>query len=80
MFFDVPETKRSARVALIRTLRSLGFQMLQRSIWIHPFACKAIIARVSTHYSVQNAITYVEVDHIDGSKDLEKRFIQLLRE
>lgn len=37
VFFDIPEGKKSARNALSLKLKALGYQQLQKSIWIHPY-------------------------------------------
>lgn len=34
VFFDVPEAKRKTRDLLRRELRSLGFQSVQKSVWV----------------------------------------------
>jgi len=79
VFFDIPETKRSARVALTRTLRGLDYQLLQRSIWVHPYPSKDIIATVCEYYNVGKWLTYIETDHIDHEELLKKWFRTILK-
>ena len=79
VFFDIPEKQRAARVALINTLRDLGFQLLQRSIWIHPYPSKAVLARVCDVYMVREWVTYIETDHIDHEEVLRKRFSSVFK-
>lgn len=43
VMFDVPESKRTTREVLRRKLKDLGFASFQKSVWIHPFPCKAEI-------------------------------------
>lgn len=78
VFFDIPELKRDRRIALTRKLRELGFQVLQQSIWIHPFNCKDEVARVCKFYGVTEWITYIETSHIDNDKVLQKRFKSIM--
>ena len=78
IFFDIPESRRYARVELTRKLRSLGFRQLQRSTWVHPFPCRQEIEAVATTYKVQRYLSYIETSHIDNQRALRKVFSSLL--
>lgn len=39
LIFDIPENSRIKREALRGKLKQLGFQILQRSVWIYPYPC-----------------------------------------
>jgi DNA-binding transcriptional regulator PaaX len=79
VFFDIPESKRPARWMLITKLRRLGFQPLQRSVWIHPFPCREEIEAVVKNYDIQRFVTLVETAHIDNQTVLRKRFEDVLK-
>lgn len=74
VFFDIPEVHKSARDALSHKLKQLGFVQLQRSVWVHPFPCRAQIEAVALAYHVQRYITYVETSYIDSHDKLTDRF------
>ncbi len=76
--FDIPEKLKPARNALRLKLRALGFQPLQRSVWIHPFPCHAEIEAVTLYYSLTDFVTYIETSYIDKPHLLKRRFIKLL--
>lgn len=77
VMFDVPEEKSHARVALTQKLKSLGFQILQLSVWIHPYECREEIYLVAKRYNVESYVTYIITDHIDHEEKLIKRFDKL---
>jgi len=78
VFFDIPEDKRTKRNALTLRLRMLGYQQLQRSIWIHPFSSRLEIEKVTDTLDVRRFVTYVEISQIDGEKYLLDRFKNLI--
>jgi CRISPR/Cas system-associated endoribonuclease Cas2 len=79
VFFDIPESHRGSRITLTRKLRRLGFYQLQRSTWVHPFACRAEIEAVALTYKVQRYLTYIETSYIDNQGLLQKKFAGLLK-
>lgn len=78
VFYDIPETKKPARNALTSKLRYLGFYQLQRSAWVHPFPCREIIEKVSSHYNVDDYISYIETTFIDNEEKLKQKFKDVL--
>lgn len=74
VIFDIPEEHKQARNALSFKLRQLGFQQLQRSVWVHPFACHAEIEAIALYLKVSDYITYVETSYIDKPEQLRSRF------
>ncbi len=79
VMFDVPEEKRESRVVFIRKLQELGYQLLQQSVWIHPFASKEEVYVAARHVGIEAYVTYMSTDYIDNSDVLEKRFRELLK-
>lgn len=79
VFFDIPIEDNPKRYFLTSKLRLLGFQQLQKSIWIHPFSCRAEIEAITEVLSVRKYVTYVEISAIDGEKELRTRFRLLLK-
>lgn len=78
VFFDIPEDLKHRRNLLSRRLRWLGFQQLQKSIWIHPFPCRTELEALTEHIGVRKFVTYVEISQIDGDAQLRRRFTHLL--
>jgi DNA-binding transcriptional regulator PaaX len=74
VFFDIPEKYKKRRNALTSKLRELGFQKLQKSVWIFPFPCREEIRTVTGHYGVNQYVTCIETSYIDNAEALKKRF------
>jgi len=74
--FDIPKTKQSARQALLAKLKELGFIMLQRSIWVHPFECRKELAVVAKAFEVEPYVYCFVAWEFSGEKNykLKKRF------
>jgi DNA-binding transcriptional regulator PaaX len=79
VFFDVPIEDNSKRHSLTFRLRQLGFIQLQKSIWVHPFPCRAEIEALGEALGIRKYITYVEVAHIDSEDKLRARFKKVMR-
>lgn len=77
--FDIPEEHKSARNALAAKLSKLGFQPLQRSVWVHPFPCHEEIEAVALYYKITDFVTYLETHYIDKPDILRSRFSKILK-
>lgn len=78
VMFDIPQSHDSARRPFTTKIRLLGFQPLQQSVWIFPFACRDEVALVAETYKVEQYVTYLETGYIDHQEKLELRFKHLL--
>jgi DNA-binding transcriptional regulator PaaX len=78
VFFDIPMELNQGRLSFIYKLKMMGFQNLQKSIWIHPFPSRPEIEAIAEHLGIRKFVTYVEISEIDAEKALRKRFSKLL--
>lgn len=78
VFYDIPEEHKTGRNALVSKLNELGFYQLQRSAWLHPFPCREAVEAITTAYSIDPYITYVETSYIDNQTRLVQKFQKLL--
>ncbi len=74
LLFDIPEKHRDARLAFTQRIRRLGFQVLQQSVWIHPFPCEDEVKIICAKYGVETWVSYIETNHINREEDLIQRF------
>lgn len=74
VIYDIPESHKPGRNALISKLTRLGFYQLQRSAWLHPFPCRQVITELTSYYKVNNYVSYLLVSKIDNQKALIRRF------
>ena len=76
--FDIPsnKSKKVARQALLNKLKELGFIMLQKSIWIHPFECFKEIAIIAKAFRVEPYVYSFTAYDFEGNKEykLKKDF------
>lgn len=78
VMFDIPESHRTGRRALMAKLKILGFLQLQRSVWVYPFPCRGEIEAVTTYYKVAKYTSYIEALSIDNEAALIKKFRTIL--
>jgi DNA-binding transcriptional regulator PaaX len=78
VFFDIPEAQREGRRQLIHKLKTIGFQQLQQSVWVHPFQSRPEVEQIASEYEVQRYISYVEATGIDSENLLKKRFKDII--
>lgn len=77
VLYDVPETKRDARVQMNHKLRQLGFYMYQRSVWMYPFECRDTVRYLASSFDIQPYITFIEANSIDHEDKLKLHFKKL---
>lgn len=78
IMFDIPESERYSREQFVDKIKELGMQLLQQSVWVHPYHCKEEISKVAERFCIAEWITYIETSHIDNEKHLMYRFKQTL--
>lgn len=78
--FDIPVKSSKQRLYFTRHLRAMGFMMLQRSLWIHPFSCFDVIEQLAGYYNVLRYCSFFEVSKVDNlsARRLLRRFEPLL--
>lgn len=79
IFFDIPEPKKSSRDAFAAKIRLLGFKVLQRSVFVHPFPCREEVTKIAEHYRVSRFVSFIETESIDNKPKLIKKFNNLLK-
>ncbi len=74
VIFDVPQSKAKERGELRRAMRFFGFKLLQKSVWVYPFACDDFITLLKDHFGVSRDVLYMKVSHIENDKHLRREF------
>jgi CRISPR-associated endonuclease Cas2 len=79
--FDIPAGKTSERLYFNRRLHELGFTMLQRSMWIHPFECIDQIKLITDCVQLTKYISVLEVTKLDekSTKMLLRKYEHLIK-
>lgn len=77
--FDIPGNKKLVRQSLLSKLKELGFVMLQKSVWTHPFECREELAIITKAFGVENYVCSFIAYELDNEKanKLKKKFEEL---
>lgn len=74
IIFDIPVEKQKGRLALLSKLRDLGFIMLQKSVWVHPFECRDEISVLARAFEVDKYVQHILCRDISAREYLKGEF------
>lgn len=74
VIFDIPEKYKRMRDIFRRHLKVMDFQMLQKSVWVHPYPCSQEIEFLRQVYNVGINVTYIVAEKVESSDDLKSHF------
>ena len=74
LMFDIPERRKSQRERIRETLRSIGFVLLQDSVWVYPYDCEDLVALLKANLKVGKDMLYLIVDEMESDTWLRNRF------
>jgi len=74
VIFDIPEDKSPGRKALAAKLKELGFYPMQKSVFIHPYECKAEIDFITEIFELAPYVRFLKVKSVDTELDLKNKF------
>ena len=72
--FDVPERRRGVRGRLRVTMKSVGFVLLQESVWVYPYDCEEFMTLLKAELKIGRNVLYVIADSIEQDSMLRKHF------
>lgn len=72
--YDIPEIKKKERNFFREKLVTLGFKIIQDSLWVHPYECRQEIAVISQHLSIAPYVAYLNTSYLPGQSKLLKHF------
>ena len=74
IIFDIPVEKQKSRLALIPKLKELGFVMLQKSVWAHPFECHNEVAVLARAFEIDQYVNYITCSKVSSDDYLIGEF------
>lgn len=74
VIFDIPERIKKVRESMRYHLRMLGFQELQRSVFVYPFDGRDQIDYLVEFYDIRKHVRTIIAEHIDNEFDLKQQF------
>lgn len=72
--FDIEQKRSAQRTRLRQTLREIGFERLQDSVWVFPYDCEDLITLLKTDYGLGKEVLYIIADTIENDRALRGRF------
>ena len=74
LIFDIREERKILREKVRNTLRCIGFEKLQKSVWVYPYDCEDLITLLKADFKVGKDILYIIADKIENDRWLKKKF------
>lgn len=74
IIFDIPEIFKKKREVLRFQLKRLGFQELQKSVFVHPYDCYDETEFITEFYQLRRFVRFMIAEKIDNELHLAKRF------
>jgi DNA-binding transcriptional regulator PaaX len=74
VIFDIPETKKRSREALRNKLRELGFQKMQKSVFVYPFECENEINFIMEFWGIRSYVKFLRAESITNESELKIAF------
>jgi hypothetical protein len=68
VIFDVREKRKKHRNAIRGLLISLGFKLLNKSVWIFPYPCDDVVELAKTAYGVRHDAIYLVCNRFNGDE------------
>ncbi len=76
VLFDVPEKSRTFRDILRDHLKNIGFEELQKSVFIFPYPCEKEISYLVELYNATPHVRIITAQKIDNERALIDKFFQ----
>lgn len=64
--YDIPKGKDKQRVYLSRRLKELGFKMLNKSLWVHPYECQDTVTIITDYLMISRYVSIFTVTEWDA--------------
>jgi DNA-binding transcriptional regulator PaaX len=74
VMFDIPESQRLARNVFKDKLDEMGFALIQKSAYVHPYPCHNEMEFIRSLYEIKQYVKLLVVDKIEEEDELRKRF------
>ncbi len=74
MIFDIPKKYKVEREVFRQKLKNLGFVMIQKSVYVHPFQCSVEIKEISSRLNIDAYVLILISDIIQNEKKIINKF------
>jgi phenylacetic acid degradation operon negative regulatory protein len=77
VLFDIPREREKQRHVFRAKLKSMGFQMLQKSVFAIPYPCEEELARICKHLKLTPYVEVITAETIGSKEDEWKKLFAL---
>lgn len=74
VIFDIQEENKGIRDLIRKRLKSLGFILLQDSVWLYPYDCEEVIELLKTAHRVRHDVHYLLVEKMAQDRKFRRYF------
>lgn len=74
VIFDVPNYKSKNRAAFRERIKELGFQLVQKSVWVYPHEAREVVMILRKFYDIEKYVTYLETTHSEDEDQWLRNF------
>lgn len=74
IMYDVESRKKRLRDVFRESLQSLGFLMLQESVWLYPYPCEKQVTFLKEYYGVGNEVLYIVATTLEDDSPYREYF------
>ena len=74
VIFDVPNTAHKRRSAFSHKLKTLGFKMIQKSVWAYPYPCDEELMILRNFFGIESHVTYLETALVEDENIWREKF------
>lgn len=75
VMYDIPEKDHIARNAIRGKLTQIGFEQIQKSVFVYPFDCAQAINIICQKYGEMKCLKYLIADIIEGEEEIVEAFL-----
>ncbi len=74
VIWDVPERQRAVRDTIRLQLKHLGFVGIQKSVWVSPWPCRAVLDELRERLNLNPGLLMFETTELEGQDQLRHWF------
>jgi CRISPR-associated endonuclease Cas2 len=72
--YDIPDSKKKERDWFAKTLKDLGFERIQESLWVYPFECDQEIAVIAQNLGISPHVATMMAKKIPREEKMKEEF------
>lgn len=75
VIYDIPEDDKMVRDIIRQKLYQIGFEQVQKSVFVYPFDCTQAVNLICQRYGERDCIKYMVAEIIEGEESIMETFL-----